>query len=173
MLGDLGELTMATAIITSVTRTIDTYATSINSEYVSNYSNVLRRITAAIHEAFGSGAHILLDDDGKPINGQTFGIRFENPCVSDGRYTLTFSVKGDRICDIHSLGNIARPIYDERVVRQVVERALGRVGIVLGEMTGFKFPNIFSADVRVTVATTDEQHATVVIEITDKSKEAA
>lgn len=164
---------MATAIITSVIRTIDDCAISISGDYVSNRSNVLRRITAAIHEAFGAGAHILLDDTGKPINGQTIGIKFECPYVSDGRYTLTFSIKGERICDIHSLGAIARPVYDERVVRQLVERALGQVGIALGEMVGFKFPNFFSADVRVTVATTDEQHTTVVIEITDKSMSAA
>lgn len=164
---------MATAIITSVTRTIDDYAITINTEYVSNRSNVLRRIAAALYEAFGAGAHILIDEDGKPYNGQTIGVKYENPMVSDGRYVITYSLKAERLCEFHSLGNIVRPVFDERVVRQVVERALGRVGIALGEMVGFKFPNLFSADVRVTVATTDEQHATVVIEITDKSKMVA
>jgi len=162
---------MATAIITSVARQIDDYAISVSGDYVSNRSNVLRRVTAAIHEAFGSDAHILLDDTGKPHNGQTIGIRYENPFVSDGRYVLTFSIKGERICEFHHFGNIVRPIYDERVVRQLVERATGRVGNAIAEMVGFKFPNIFTANVRVTVATTDEQHATVVVEITDKSRD--
>lgn len=161
---------MATAIITSVTRSIEDYAISVSGDYVSNRSNVLKRITAAIHQAFGSGSHILIDDTGKPYNGQTIGIEYENPYVSDGRYVLTFSIRGERLCDIHSLGGIARPVYDERVVRQLCSRALGQVGIAIGEMVGFKFPNIFSADVHVTVATTDEQHAIVVVAITDQSK---
>lgn len=164
---------MATAIITSVSRTIDDYAISINSEYVTNRSNVLRRIAAALYEAFGAGAHTLIDEDGKPFNGQTIGVKYENPMVSDGRYVITYSLKAERLCEFHNFGSIVHPVFDERVVRQVVERALGRVGIALGEMVGFEFPNFFSADVRVTVATTDEQHATVVVEITDKSKMVA
>ena len=161
---------MATAIITSVIRTIDDYAITINGDYVSNRSNVLRRITAAIHEAFGAGSHVLLDDEGNPVDGRTIGIRFENPYITNGRYTLTYSVRGERICDIKSLCGIPRAVYDERVVRQLVERALGQVGIALGEMVGFKFPNFFSADVRVTVATTNEQQAVVVIDIQDKGE---
>lgn len=159
---------MATAIITSVIRTIDDYAISINGDYVSNRSNVLRRITAAVHEAFGAGSHVLLDDEGKPVDSRTFGVTYESPYVTDGRYTLTYTVRGDRICDIKSLCGIPRCTFDERVVRRVVDRALGQVGMALGEMVGFKFPNIFNATVRVTVATTDEQHAIVVIDIQDK-----
>ena len=168
---------MATAIIKpvvkakTVTSTLEIYATSINGDYISNHTNIGRRLVKTLHRAFGAGAHILVDTNGKPYNGQTIGIDGEPPTASDGHYRFEYHLKADRLCRVWYSSGAAQTIYDERVVKQVVDLATRRIGMAVSQMVCFKFPSFIDADLEVTVITSDEQHATVVIEITDKRDE--
>ncbi|PKQ16746.1 MAG: hypothetical protein CVT67_02950 [Actinobacteria bacterium HGW-Actinobacteria-7] len=168
---------MATAIIKPVIKDktvkskVYLYATSISGDYVSNHLNIGRRLKEDLHDAFGAGAHILVDANGKPYNGQTIGIDGEPPTVSDGHYRFEYHLKADRLCRVWYSSGAAQTIYDERVVKQVVDLATRRIGMAVSQMIGFKFPSFIDADLEVTVVTSDEQHATVVIEIQDKRSE--
>jgi hypothetical protein len=160
---------MATSIITSTIRQIDDYALSVNGDYLSNRTFLLGHLTAAVKSVLGSvPSRPLLDASGGLYDADTTEVSLSSASVLGGVRRIVLSIKADHLCDISAEKNGDVAVYDERVVNKVSRRVAGHAAIALAEMAGSRFPNTLRADVHLLVATTDEQHATVVVEITDK-----